>query len=284
MTDRTPAEGSSNAATEGAASAAPRRRDIDPAVARLLEARPAEFPPEPNLLRDPPRVLVAIGSIVAIVSSLLPWAARSQGPGALTRTGWTGFADGFLIAVIAVVLGVLTFNRSAVESKDPLIRRAPLILGPAALILWANGQRAMDEEITYWRHQGYDGAFQPWLFVCLAGVVLFTLGGVWLGLRRDATSESDAGRGEALVGQVRQFRAPAIVGAFQLVTAIVAAIAVGAVILATQLHPLAIVMPLILGTIGAGLIGANLGGRIGRRLVDTTADPPPDARSRYERP
>ena len=153
---------------------------------------------------------------------------------------------------------------------------------PRRALLWANGQRAIDEEIAYWRHQGYDGAYQPWLFVCLAGVLLFTLGGVWLGMRRDATA--DTGRGEGLVGQVRQLRAPAIVVGFKLVTAIAAAVAVGAVILATQLHPLAVVMPLILGTTGAGLIGANLGGRIGRRLVATTDDPPPDARSRYERP
>ncbi len=102
MTDGTPAEGAPNAAGSGART----RRDIDPAVARLLESRPAEFPPEPNLLRDPPRTLVAIGSIVAIVASLLPWAARSRGPGDLTRTGWTGFADGFLIAIVAVVLCV----------------------------------------------------------------------------------------------------------------------------------------------------------------------------------
>jgi hypothetical protein len=277
MTEGTPAEGTPNAAGSGA----PRRRDIDPAVARLLEARPAEFQPEPNLLRDPPRTLVAIGSIAAIVSSLLPWAARSQGPGDLTRSGWTGFADGFLIAVIAVVLCVLTFNRSAVDSKDPLIRRAPLILGPAALVLWANGQRAMDEEIAFWRHQGYDGTYQPWLFTCLAGVMLFTLGGVWLGLRRDAADAE--GRGGALIGQVRQYRAPAIVVGFQLVTAIVAAVVVGAVILATQLHPLAVVMPLILGTIGAGLIGANLGGRIGRRVVGIGPDPPPAPRGRSDR-
>ncbi len=278
MTDRNPADGAPIASGSGARA----RRDIDPAVARLLEGRPSEFPPEPDLLRDPPRTLIAIGSIVAIGTSLLPWAARSRGPGDLTRTGWTGFADGFLIAIIAVVLCVLTFNRSAVESKDPLIKRVPLILGPAALVLWANGQRAMGEEITFWRHQGYDGAYQPWLFVCLAGVALFTLGGVRLGLRRDAAAET--GLGEAIAGQFKQLRAPAIVVGFQLVTAIVAAVAVGAVILATQLHPLAVVMPLILGTIGAGLLGASVGGRIGRRLVGTTEVPPPDTRSRYERP
>ena len=278
MTERSPGEGAS---TE-AGNTAPARRDVDPAVARLLARGPVELPDEPPLLRDPPRTLVAVGAVVAIVASLLPWAARSQGPGDLTRSGWTGFADGFLITIIAVVLSVLTFNRSAVESNDPLIRRAPLILGPAALILWTNGQRAMDEEIAYWRHQGYDGAHQPWLFVCLVGVVLFTLGGVWLGLRRDAANET--GGSVAILGQVKQFRAPVVVAGFQLLTAIIAAVAVGAVILATQLHPLAVVMPLILGTIGAGLIGANLGGRLGRRLVRTSDDPPPDTRSRYERP
>jgi hypothetical protein len=94
---------------------------------------------------------------------------------------------------------------------------------------------------------------------------------------------ADVGRGEALVGQVRQYSAPVVVVAFQLVTAIAAAVAVGALILATRLHPLAVVMPLILGTIGAGLIGANLGGRIGKRVVGIADDPPPGARGRSDR-
>ena len=113
-------------------------------------------------------------------------------------------------------------------------------------------------------------------------MALFTLGGVWLGMRRDAAEET--GRSEAILGEVKQFRAPVIVAGFQLVTAILAAVAAGVVILATQLHPLAVVMPLILGTIGAGLMGANLGGRIGRRVVGITDAPPPDKRSRYEGP
>ena len=103
------------------------------------------------------------------------------------------------------------------------------------------------------------------------------------GLRRDSGGR-EPDEAKRSHGQVRQFRAPAVVVAFQLLTAIAAAVAVGAAILATQLHPLAVVMPLILGTIGAGLIGANVGGRIGRRLAGAADDPPPDARSRYGRP
>jgi hypothetical protein len=108
------------------------RRDLDPAVARLLEARPVNIPDEPSLLRQPARALVAVGSIVAIVSSPMPWAARTQIAGDVNRNGWQGLADGFLIAVVAVVLCVLTCNRSGVGSRRQSIRRLPAILAATA--------------------------------------------------------------------------------------------------------------------------------------------------------
>jgi hypothetical protein len=163
------------------------RPDVDPAVARLIdaEARPVLIPTEPSLLREPARALVAVGSIIAIVSSPLPWAARTQIEGDVSKTGWQGLADGFLIAVVAVVLCVITFNRSAVGSKMRIIRRLPAILGVTAGLLWLSGVRTMDGAIATWRLQGYDGAYQPWLFVCLVGVVLLAAGGIWLGTRRE---------------------------------------------------------------------------------------------------
>ena len=163
------------------------RRDVDPAVTRLIEAeaRPATIPDEPSLLREPARALVAIGSLIAIISSPLPWAARTQIAGDVSKTGWQGLADGFLIAVVAIVLCVVTFNRSAVASKARIIRRLPAILGVTALLLWLSGVRTMDGAIATWRLQGYDGVYTPWLFVCLVGVVLLAAGGIWLGTRRE---------------------------------------------------------------------------------------------------
>jgi hypothetical protein len=170
------------------------RRDIDPAVARLLDARPLEIPDEPSLLRQPARALVAVGAIVAIVSSPLPWAARTEIAGDVSRTGWQGTADGFLVAVTAVLLSVLTFNRSAAESKMRLIQRLPAILGATAVVLWLSGLRAMDGEIAIWRLQGYDGAYQVWLFVCLAGVLLLAAGGIWIGTRRHPKADVEPAR------------------------------------------------------------------------------------------
>ncbi len=163
------------------------RPDVDPAVARIIdaEARPVTIPAEPSLLREPTRALIALGSIIAIVSSPLPWAARTQIEGDVSKTGWQGLADGFLIAVVAILLCVITFNRSAVGSKMQIIRRLPAILGVTALLLWLSGVRTMDGAIATWRLQGYDGAYQPWLFVCLVGVVLLAAGGIWLGTRRE---------------------------------------------------------------------------------------------------
>ncbi len=158
MTDRTPAEGAPSASGGGARA----RGDIDPAVARLLEARPAEFPPEPDLLRDPPRALIAIGSIVAIVTSFLPWAARSRGSGRPDPNGLDGIRRRLSDRhrrCRPLRRSPSTDLRSSRRTRSS--ERVPLILGPAALVLWANGQRAMGEEITFWRHQGYDGAISP---------------------------------------------------------------------------------------------------------------------------
>ncbi|HEV8545709.1 MAG TPA: hypothetical protein VGQ64_05415 [Candidatus Limnocylindrales bacterium] len=163
----------------------PPRRDLDPAVARLLDDKPVLLPEEPSLLREPPRALVAVGAIIAIVSSPLPWAARTEIAGDVSKTGWQGTADGFLIAVVAVLLAVLAFNRSAVASRMRIIRRLPAILGVTAVILWLSGLRAMDGAIAIWRQQGYDGAYQPMLFVCLVGALMLAAGGIWLGTRRD---------------------------------------------------------------------------------------------------
>jgi hypothetical protein len=162
----------------------PPRRDVDPAVARLLAAVPPEIPDEPSLIRQPARALIAVGSVMAILSSPLPWAARTEIAGDVSKTGWQGTADGFLISVAAGVLCVIAFNRSAVEAKMQIIRRLPAILGAIALLLWLSGLRAMDGEIAIWRQEGYDGAYQPWLFVCLAGVIMLAAGGIWLGTRR----------------------------------------------------------------------------------------------------
>ena len=177
----------------------PPRRDLDPAVARLLDATPVVLPDEPSLIREPPRALIAIGAIIAIASSPLPWAARTHIAGNESRTGWQGTADGFLIAVFAILLAVFAFNRSAVGSKMRIIRRLPAILGVTLVILWLSGLRAMDGAIATWRQQGYDGAYQPMLFVCLVGVLMLAAGGIWLGMRRDTRPASGAAAGVDVV-------------------------------------------------------------------------------------
>jgi hypothetical protein len=187
------------------------RPDVDPAVARLIdaEARAVTIPTERSLLREPARALVAVGSIIAIASSPLPWAARTQIEGDVSKTGWQGLADGFLIAVVAIVLCVITFNRSAVASKMRIIHRLPAILGVTAGLLWLSGVRTMDGAIATWRLQGYDGVYTPWLLVCLVGVVLLAAGGIWLGTRREPKRAKPEKKPDRLVelvkvdGQVR---------------------------------------------------------------------------------
>lgn len=144
-----------------------------------------------------------------------------------------------------------------------------------ALLIWTGGLRSIDGEIAYWRRQGYDGAFEPWLFVCLGGVLTFTAGGLWLWVRHDPGRELPAGRGPGVVAAVQTHGSTLVVAGFSIAGAVAAAVAVDVAILGSSLHPLAVMMPLILGTVFAGWVGANLGGRIGRRLVGLRDDPQP---------
>jgi len=76
-------------------------------------------------------------------------------------------------------------------------------LAVTAALLWLSGVRTMDSAIATWRMQGYDGAYTPWLFVCLVGVVLLAAGGIWLGTRREPKRANPQNQPDRLVELVK---------------------------------------------------------------------------------
>jgi hypothetical protein len=251
------------------------RRELDPVVARLIETEHVVVPPQPSLLREPPRALVAVGAIVAIASSPLPWAARTEIAGDESKTGWQGTADGFLIAFCAAVLIVLALNRSAVGSRIPIIRRLPAIFGVTVILLWFSGLRSMDSAIDVWRLQGYDGAYQPWLFICLIGCLMLAAGGVWLGSRpipseaRPSKVRLDA---EAEAVELKRVAVSGRAGRAGLdwIGVVAGAIVAVAAIVAGGIDRTAGSPGLVIGAVAGAIAGAAISRWIGERLASRT--------------
>lgn len=237
----------------------------DPAVARLFERQRPPIAPEPSLLRDPARALVVIGSVVAVVASPLPWLVKVGVPPPETVTGWSGLFDGFLIAAVAATLTWLVLNRDAANATTTLVRWLPPILGVTAAVLGVSALRNMDNQIEIWAMYGATGAYQPALFACLGGVAILALGTLLIGLRVLREPVTVAGGSRPIIG-VPGAIASVVCGAVGgLVGAVGAALLLGSL----DIDPIALSLPLILGTILGGLLGAHLGARLARTIRGT---------------
>jgi biotin transporter BioY len=136
---------------------------LDPAVLRILERRTPEVRHEPSLLRDPARVLIVAGGVLAIVASPLPWLVKVGGGTARTMTGWSGLADGFLVAVVAAAMIAAVLNGDVARSRAWMIRWIAPMLGVVAVVLGISALRNMENQIEIWSIEGATGDHQSWL-------------------------------------------------------------------------------------------------------------------------
>lgn len=237
---------------------------LDPAVARILERRLGpEVGPEPSLLRDPARVLIVIGGVIAIAASPLPWLVKVGSPPPRTMTGWSGLFDGFLIAVVAAVLIGLVLNRDVARSRTWLLRWLPPILGAVAVVLGIGALRSMENQVRIWAIEGATGDYQPWLYVCLGGVVIMAVGALLIGVRQ-VREPAPVGEGSRPITIPWATVAWVVLGTLGGVTGVVGA---AIVVLHLDIDPIVVSLPLMLGTILGGVVGANVGARLARILV-----------------
>lgn len=214
-------------------------------------------------MRDPARVLVVLGAVVAVVASPLPWLVKVGNPPPEMETGWTGLFDGFLIAVVAVAVSWLVLNREAARASTRLVRWLPPLLGAVAVMLGVSAIRNMENQIEIWSMQAATGEYQPWFFVCLGGVAMIALGTLILGVRlvrepRRASTGSPSG------SISRATIATVVGGTVGCVLGVIAAIAL---VLSLDIDPFALSLPLMLGTFVGGIVGANLGARLARFMT-----------------
>jgi len=236
--------------------------DLDPAVARLLERDVPKVRSEPSLLRDPARVLVVLGAIVAIVASPLPWLVKVGSPPPRTMTGWSGLFDGFLIAVVAGALVWLVLNRDVARSRMWLMRWLPPILGATAILLGISALRNMENQIEIWSIEGATGDYQPWLYVCLGGVAIIAVGTLLLAVRllREPAAIGTSARTIAIP------RSTIAWVVFGTVGGVIGVAAAATLIIGLDFDPVAVSLPLLLGTILGGIVGAYLGARLARGI------------------
>jgi hypothetical protein len=229
---------------------------------RILERRTPEVGHEPSLLRDPARVLIVVGGIVAIIASPLPWLVKVGGGTPRTMTGWSGLADGFLVAVIATAMIVAVLNGDVARSRAWMIRWLAPMLGVVAVVLGISALRNMENQIVIWSIEGATGDHQPWLYVCLAGIVALAVGAALMGLR--------LAREPAPPGSDRPVSVPWATIAWVVlgtVGGMVGVVAAATIVLYLDIHPVAVSLPLLLGTILGGIVGAHLGAALARIIT-----------------
>lgn len=202
---------------------------------------------------------MVVGAALAIAASPLPWLVRIGNPPPQTVTGWSGVADGFLLAVTAGGLVALVLNRDAAASPSPLFRWLPLLLAAVAAAFGVGAIRSMENQVHVWQSEGATGAYQPPFYLALLGAAILSAGGAWIGIRRvrDPTRPSESLRPS------RTTVAWALLGGLG---AVVGAGGVAVVILNSGLDPVAMSLPLMVGVMIGGIVGGNVGAGLARSL------------------
>ena len=136
------------------------------------------------LALTPARVIVGVGALLAIVASVLPWAAgRAPGIGGFEDVfllGTAGAGDGVVLLLLAAAVGVLTLHRTPAETRVRLLRALPAVLVVLAVFAWLNGWRAADDEVEAWVRRGGSGGVSIGVWLGAAGIALMAIGTIAL--------------------------------------------------------------------------------------------------------
>lgn len=232
---------------------------LDPAVARLLERRPAEVVVEPPVWREPIRQAVILTTPIILVATMLPWLHQEGIGQEEVLTGNSGYADGTLLAVIAIATSLIVANRDIARSRTWLLRWLPAILGSVALLLVLSGVRNMENQLVIWSRYGATGVYEPGFFVFVVAGVVHGSAAILVGLRRGLARTTDGRANERL----RIGRRSVLVTVVTLVGLVAGTLIGGALALSFDLPSAAVGVPLL----GLSVIGAAIGAVVASRLA-----------------
>jgi hypothetical protein len=236
---------------------------LDPAVARLLERRVAVVAEDPPLWREPIRLAVILATVVVVVGTFLPWLHQEGIGQTIVLTGNSGYADGTLLAIVAVLSSVVVASRGVARSRSWLLRWLPAILGTIALLFVLGAWRGMENQIDIWRRYGATGVYEPGFFVVVAAGTVVGVADLVIGIRRGRAATTDGVANEPL-----RIRGSSVLAAMLTLVGVLAGTLAGsAVALGLGLPPAAVGIPLLALAVIGGALGGVIGSRVGRRLT-----------------
>jgi hypothetical protein len=235
--------------------------------------------------RHPARLLIALGLIVTVIGSALPWIAWTEFTGvSFSLSGFDRMANGWFLILGAAALTWLVMNSTAVEARLAVVRAAPFGIAVylAGAVNWSYSDviYVFDEKTS----EGAAVSIQPGMWVAFAGAGLCIVGALWLTAldirRRGAWIHRD--------DVVRAWRPTVVAPALGLVVGAVAGFFL-TVWLAAKLFPSpsASYLYLFLALFGV-FLGAVTGRRVGEFIGQALAGPqtaaPPLTGARSRRP
>lgn len=218
---------------------------------------------EPSVWREPLRQTVILATPIVVVATMLPWLHQEGIGREEILTGNSGYADGTLLAVVAVALSIIVANRDVARSRTWLLRWLPAILGVVALLFVVSAIRSMENQIEIWRRYGATGVYEPGFFVFVVAGVVLGCAAIAIGLRRGLARTTGGHANEGL----RIGRSSVLVTVLTLAGLVAGTLIGGALALSFDLPSAAVGVPLLgLSVVGA-IVGAVVANRIGRMLL-----------------
>lgn len=218
---------------------------------------------EPPIWRAPLRQAVILTTPILLVATNLPWLHQEGIGQEKVLSGNSGYADGTLLAVLAVLASVVVANRDVARSRTWLLRWLPAILGAVALLFVLSGVRNMENQIDIWRRYGATGVYEPGFFVFAVAGVVHGAAGVLIGLRRGLARTTDGRANERL-----QVRGSSVLATLIALAGVVTGAVVGGLAaLSFDLPAAAVGVPLLALSVLGAVIGGVVSNRLARMLL-----------------
>ena len=217
----------------------------------------------PDFRRQPLRLAVAVGFVVTAVASVLPWIEGTSGfGGPVAINGLAGPGDGGFLIVFGIALAVVVLGRWAAESRAPVVRLLPALLGAAIVLTLITAHRDVATEIRGIEFEGGRVSTAPYLWAATGGALLMASAGFWLVVSDRLRHGPWFRAGEVRAAFTRSNVVPVATGVGGALLGFGVVLFVGARTFESELV-LAFVVVAIIG----GIVGGWAGYRIGRWLV-----------------
>lgn len=134
---------------------------------------------------DPARIVLLIAVALLLAGAFLPW-AQGRGPVGepVEYTAQHDLAEGFILLILALILGVLAYGNTLVESRSRTVQLVPLVLVIVAAAMWLGADRTSLIHIESWLNGGGYGFQTAMPLVTAAGIALIVVGTIWLEFTR----------------------------------------------------------------------------------------------------